>query len=69
MAYGYVTRDTAEWLGYPRTYNELHMRVTGDRSDVSHIQEVAAEVEDRLERSGLDVHAGAGSHARQAAPG
>jgi putative ABC transport system permease protein len=55
MAYGYVTRDTAEWLGYPRTYNELHMRVMGDRSDVSHIQEVAAEVEDRLERSGLEV--------------
>ena len=55
MAYGYVTRDTMEWLGYPRTYNELHMRVMGDRSDVSHIQEVAAEVEDRLERSGLEV--------------
>ena len=55
MAYGYVTRDTAEWLSYPRTYNELHMRVMGDRSDVSHIQEVAAEVEDRLERSGLEV--------------
>jgi putative ABC transport system permease protein len=55
MAYGYVTRDTAEWLGYPRTYNELHMRVTGDRYDVNHIEEVAAEIENRLERSGLDV--------------
>ena len=55
MAYGYVTLDTLEWLGYPRTYNELHMRVTGDRSDVSHIEEVAAAVEHRLERSGLEV--------------
>ena len=55
MAYGYVTFDTIEWLGYPRTYNELHMRVTGDRYDVDHIDEVASAVEDQLNRSGLEV--------------
>ena len=55
MAYGYVTFDTIEWLGYPRTYNELHLRVTGDRYDVDHIDEVASAVEDQLNRSGLEV--------------
>jgi putative ABC transport system permease protein len=55
MAYGYVTFDTMEWLGYPRTYNELHLRVTGDRYDVDHIDEVASSVEDQLNRSGLEV--------------
>ena len=27
MAYGYVTLDTMEWLGLPRTFNELHVLV------------------------------------------
>ncbi len=30
-AYGYVTFDTMEWLGYPRTYDHLLVRVTGDQ--------------------------------------
>jgi putative ABC transport system permease protein len=54
-AYGYVTLDTMEWLGYPRTYNQLLLRVTGDRYDVGHIDEVAATVEHQLNRSGLEV--------------
>ena len=54
-AYGYVTLDTMEWLGYPRTYNQLLLRVTGDRYDVDHIDEVAAAVEHQLNRSGLEV--------------
>ena len=54
-AYGYVTFDTMEWLGYPRTYNQLLVRVTGDRYDVDHIDEVATTVEKQLNRSGLEV--------------
>ena len=53
--YGYITLDTLEWLGYPRTYNELHLRVTGDGHDVSHIEEVASAVKHQLGRSGLEV--------------
>ncbi|MGD9001121.1 MAG: ABC transporter permease [Anaerolineae bacterium] len=55
MAYGYVTLDTLEWLGLPRNYGELHILVAGDRSDVAHIEGVVREVEDRVERSGLEI--------------
>ncbi|MGD2176318.1 MAG: ABC transporter permease [Anaerolineae bacterium] len=55
MGYGYVTLDTLEWLGLPRSYSELHVLVAGDRRDVAHIERVVREVEDRVERSGLEV--------------
>ena len=55
MAYGYITLDTLEWLGVPRTYTELHILVAGDRHDVAHIEEVANRVEHRLKSSGLEV--------------
>jgi putative ABC transport system permease protein len=55
MGYGYVTLDTLEWLGLPRSYSELHILVAGDRYDVPHIERVVREVEDRLERSGLEI--------------
>jgi putative ABC transport system permease protein len=55
MAYGYVTLDTLEWLGLPRSYGELHILVAGDRSDITHIEGVVGEVEDRVERSGLEI--------------
>ena len=54
-AYGYVTFDTMEWFGYPSSYNELYLRVTGDRYNVDHIDEVASAVEKQLNRSGLEV--------------
>jgi putative ABC transport system permease protein len=54
-AYGYVTFDTMDWLGFPRSYNQLLLRVTGNRTDVKHIREVGAAVESRLEAGGLDV--------------
>ena len=66
MAYGYVTLDTLEWLGLPRTYTELHILVAGDRRDTDHIEQVAGLVEHRLTHSGLEV-TGCNSHARQAA--
>ncbi|MCO6449590.1 MAG: ABC transporter permease [Caldilineales bacterium] len=55
MAYGYVNFDTMEWLGLPRTFNELHIIVSGDHSDADHIEQVARQVKDRLERSGVEV--------------
>jgi putative ABC transport system permease protein len=54
-AYGYVTLDTMEWLDLPRTYTALYFLVAGDRHDVAYIEQVAREVEDRVERSGLEV--------------
>ncbi len=55
MAYGYVTLDTMEWLGLPRTYNELHILVSGDRQDTAHIETVANSIERRLNNSGIEV--------------
>ena len=54
-AYGYVTLDTMEWLDLPRNYTVLHVLVAGDRHDVAHIEQVAHQVEYRVERSGLEV--------------
>ncbi len=56
MAYGYLTFDTLEWMGLPRSYNELHILAAGDRNSVQQIQSVAAAVEDKLERSGHEVN-------------
>jgi putative ABC transport system permease protein len=55
MGYGYVTLDTMEWLGLPRSYGELHILVASDRYDMAHIERVVREVEDRVERGGLEV--------------
>ncbi|HXF61257.1 MAG TPA: FtsX-like permease family protein [Caldilineaceae bacterium] len=56
VPYAYVTRDTLEWLGLPRTFNELHLLVAEGRLDKAHITRVAQEATDKLERSGLTVY-------------
>jgi putative ABC transport system permease protein len=55
IAYGYVTFDTMEWLDLPSTYDELVLLVAGDRGDVEYVEQVAEEVADRVERSGVTV--------------
>ncbi|MDX1417555.1 MAG: ABC transporter permease, partial [Candidatus Promineifilaceae bacterium] len=51
----YATMDTLEWVGQPRSFNRLLIRVSGDNNDLDHIETVAQAVEDRLERSGRFV--------------
>jgi putative ABC transport system permease protein len=53
-AFGYVTRDTLEWLGGPSGYDRLAVVVDGDTFDVAHIREVAARVERHLQRGGRE---------------
>jgi putative ABC transport system permease protein len=53
--YGYISFDTLEWLGEPRTYNELHIVAAGDRMNKAHVQAVANAVKDKVERSGRPV--------------
>ncbi|NTW97002.1 MAG: ABC transporter permease [Oscillochloris sp.] len=55
QAFGYITFDTLEWLGGPRSYNQIQVVVSAGRSDEAHIQAVAAEVERLIERSGRAV--------------
>ena len=53
---GYVTLDSAEWLGGNDQFNRLYVQVEGDGDDISAIEEVAARVEDRLERTGRTIY-------------
>ncbi|RFU22551.1 ABC transporter permease [Geodermatophilus marinus] len=53
--YGYITFDTLEWLGYPRSFNTLHLLVDGDTADEQHVQAVIDRVRDEVEQSGRTV--------------
>ncbi len=53
---GYVTLDTLEWLGMPRSYNRLLATVSANPDDQTHIEEINDLVEDKLERSGRQVY-------------
>jgi putative ABC transport system permease protein len=51
----YVSRDTMEWLGGSREYNQLYITVSERPGDEQHVQEVAWRVADRLESTGREV--------------
>jgi putative ABC transport system permease protein len=50
--YGYITLDTAEWLGQPRDFNQLNIVVAENQLDTDHIKAVAGQVQNKLEKSG-----------------
>ncbi len=52
---GYVTFDTMEWLGQPRAYNRLLIRVADAAPDRLRIQSIADRIKERLEREGKSV--------------
>jgi putative ABC transport system permease protein len=54
--YGYVTFDTLAWLGYPRSFNALHLLVDGNAADKRHVQSVIDRVRDVVEKSGRTVY-------------
>jgi len=51
----YLTFDTLRQYGVPEAYNHLLATVQGDGGDEAHIEQVAAAVEERLDRNGV-VH-------------
>src|SRR3954468_14955616 len=53
---GYITFDTLEWLGYPRSLNALHLLVDGNTKDKQHVNSVVDEVQARIEQNGQTVH-------------
>jgi putative ABC transport system permease protein len=53
--YGYITFDTLQWLGYPRSFNALHLLVDGDVTDEQHVQSVIGQVREKIEQSGRTV--------------
>jgi putative ABC transport system permease protein len=54
--YGYITFDTLEWLGFSRDFNQLHIIVAENETDKEHIQAVADQVQDKIEKSGRTVY-------------
>jgi putative ABC transport system permease protein len=54
-AYGFITTKTLEWLEQSEDYNELRFVVAGNIYDTAHIQEVANEVQDKIEEGGRIV--------------
>jgi putative ABC transport system permease protein len=56
LLYGYISRETWEWLGYTSASNRLYITVAERGHDKEHILAVAEEVKARLERSGHTVY-------------
>ena len=52
----YITMDTLEWLGQPRNYNRILATVAVNPDDETHIDDIAATIEDKLERSGRQIY-------------
>lgn len=55
-AFVYVSVDTLEWLGQPRTYNELRLDIDGAALDKQYIADVAQHVRQKIEKSGRRVY-------------
>ncbi|MBV7335536.1 ABC transporter permease [Chloroflexi bacterium TSY] len=55
IPYAYVERDTLEWLGLSRNFNEVHLRVAENQFDKAHITQVAQAATDKIEESGYSV--------------
>jgi putative ABC transport system permease protein len=53
---GYIDMETAEWLGIAPTFNQLYVTVSGDSNDEDYINQIAARVRDRVERSGALIY-------------
>jgi len=53
---GFVTFDTLEWLGYPLNLNRLVITVADQPDDKAHLEQMAARIIDRLEKSGREVY-------------
>ena len=55
-AYGYITRDTLEWLTGSRLMDQLDIIVADDKLDKKHITQVADQVRTKVENSGRTVY-------------
>jgi len=53
--YGYIDYDTLEWLGEPRDYNQVVFVAAANKLDYDHVNAVSKLIQDRLERSGIEV--------------
>lgn len=52
IGFGYISEETLGWLEIPAGFDQLQLRVDGNTTDIAHIEEVTARVEDKIEKSG-----------------
>lgn len=52
---GYITRETAEWLGSGKNYNQLLISVAENPTDQVHVSNVVKKINDRMEKNGVTV--------------
>ena len=55
VAYGYITLDTLEALGAPRSFNQLTITVAQEKLDERHIRAVVDKIEQKVKDSGRTV--------------
>jgi putative ABC transport system permease protein len=55
--YGYISLDTLEWLGEPRTFHQLNIVVAEGALDKEHIKVVSSQVQAKIKKSGRKVDA------------
>ena len=53
---GYITLETAEWLGAGKNYNQLLVRVSDNITDRVHISDIAKKITDRMDKNGVSVY-------------
>ncbi|HEY5728498.1 MAG TPA: FtsX-like permease family protein [Anaerolineales bacterium] len=53
--FAYITLDTLQYLGQPKSFNRALVTVSGDGDDPHYIREVGAVIKDKIEKSGVPV--------------
>ncbi len=53
LAVAYLSLDTWEWLGNPRTYNSMRVVVAEDKTDYTHVRAVGELIKKRAQDQGL----------------
>lgn len=54
--FGYIKMDTLPYLREPDIYNRIYITVAEGQDDENHIRQVAADLKDKIEKSGYQVH-------------
>ena len=53
--FAYITTSTLVWLGQPDTFDRLYVTLSQGQNDALHLRQMAANVKDKVEKSGIVV--------------
>jgi len=53
--FAYITTSTLVWLGQPDTFNRLYVTLSQGQNDGLHLRQMAANLKDKVEKSGIVV--------------